>query len=153
MQQLDLFERESLFNTEDSQVKKCSCCKGLLPYSAFGKNRSKSLGLACTCKECLRESTDILKTLHLQHKIPDSHVCPICEKAAEDLYTGSKRSKQPFRLDHDKKTGAFRGFLCDSCNTGLGKFGDNVNTIKKAYEYLNEKDGTVGQANTVTPKD
>ena len=138
--QLDLFKSKTqVSNLKNAEVKKCSCCKELLPFSAFGKNKSKSLGLACTCKKCLKESGDILKTLHRVHKIPEDHECPICLKKQDALYTGSKRSEQPFRLDHDKVSGAFRGFLCDSCNTGLGKFGDNVNTIKRAYEYLNER--------------
>jgi hypothetical protein len=130
-----------LFDTTDTQgnnvpLKKCSCCKELLPYSAFGKNKSKSLGLACTCKACLRESNLILKELHDKHILPENHVCPICKKDKEALFTGSKRSEQPFRLDHDKKTGEFRGFLCDSCNTGLGKFGDSLETLQNAVEYL-----------------
>ena len=137
--QLDLFEEGTRLSNSTRSVKKCSCCKKLLPYNCFGKNKSKSLGLACTCKECLRESNTILKELHSRHKLPEDFVCPICNKDKDALYTGSKRSEQPFRLDHDKVTGDFRGFLCDSCNTGLGKFGDNLETIKNAVRYLNER--------------
>ena len=136
--QLSLFE-DTVPNINDVPLKKCSCCKELLPYTSFGRNRSKSLGLACTCKACLRESNLVLKELHSKHALPENYLCPICKKDTDALFTGSKRSKQPFRLDHDKKTGAFRGFLCDTCNTGLGKFGDNVETLKNAVEYLDER--------------
>ena len=38
--------------------------------------------------------------------------------------------------DHDHETGQFRGWLCYSCNTGLGKLGDNIEGLEKAIEYL-----------------
>ena len=47
-----------------------------------------------------------------------------------------QRTKNPFRLDHNHGTGEFRGFLCDSCNTGLGKFGDDPDLLARAIEYL-----------------
>lgn len=39
-------------------------------------------------------------------------------------------------MDHDHRTGAFRGWLCHSCNTGLGKLGDNREGIVRAISYL-----------------
>jgi hypothetical protein len=45
-------------------------------------------------------------------------------------------NKTPFRLDHDHVTGAFRGFICDSCNTGMGKFRDNPDLMQRAIDYL-----------------
>lgn len=39
-------------------------------------------------------------------------------------------------IDHDHKTGAFRGWLCFPCNTGLGKLGDNIDGLLRAIEYL-----------------
>lgn len=136
MQQLVLFPDLPEDDVSYLPHKKCSCCKEMLPYRNFGSNKSKSLGLSCTCKACLKEQGAILKVLHEKHTLPDNHVCPICEKSKAELYTGSKRSEQPFRLDHDRHTKAFRGFICDSCNTGLGKFSDDLYTMQKAVEYL-----------------
>ncbi len=45
-------------------------------------------------------------------------------------------------MDHDHKTGKFRGFLCTSCNKGLGLLGDSEKALAKAFHYLtnsNEK--------------
>ena len=40
------------------------------------------------------------------------------------------------QLDHDHKTGEFRGWLCKQCNTGLGNLGDNLHSLQRAVEYL-----------------
>lgn len=39
-------------------------------------------------------------------------------------------------LDHCHVTGEFRGWLCKSCNCGLGMLGDNIEGIQKAIKYL-----------------
>jgi len=39
-------------------------------------------------------------------------------------------------LDHDHDTGAFRGWLCGRCNTGIGSLGDNLAGVLKAVAYL-----------------
>jgi hypothetical protein len=41
-------------------------------------------------------------------------------------------------LDHDHVTGSFRGWLCSSCNLGLGKLGDRKECIQKVLDYLNK---------------
>jgi hypothetical protein len=39
-------------------------------------------------------------------------------------------------IDHDHLTGAVRGRLCVRCNTGLGKFLDNPDMLRRAVCYL-----------------
>ena len=41
-------------------------------------------------------------------------------------------------LDHCHDKGHFRGLLCDSCNKGLGDFRDNIQSLLRAADYLNE---------------
>jgi hypothetical protein len=41
-----------------------------------------------------------------------------------------------FAMDHDHKTGKFRGWLCHRCNTAIGLLGDNIRGIKRALSYL-----------------
>lgn len=39
-------------------------------------------------------------------------------------------------VDHDHKTGDYRGMICTSCNTGLGKLGDTLEGVMRAARYL-----------------
>jgi len=41
-----------------------------------------------------------------------------------------------FCVDHCHTTGKMRGLLCSTCNTGLGKLGDNIEGLKRALAYL-----------------
>lgn len=64
-------------------------------------------------------------------KEQQGYKCKICNK------------KSPLVLDHDHKTGAFRGLLCSKCNTGLGMFQDNTIILKRATEYLTKSEGFI----------
>ena len=39
-------------------------------------------------------------------------------------------------LDHNHKTGRFRGWLCTRCNVGIGMLGDNIIGLRRAIRYL-----------------
>lgn len=42
-------------------------------------------------------------------------------------------------FDHDPETHTFRGWLCQNCNTGIGKLGDNLEGLLEAVRYLSTK--------------
>lgn len=56
--------------------------------------------------------------------------CALCQV----IVTGT------LHVDHNHKTGAVRGLLCRDCNTGLGMFRDNIETLQQAIEYLSKDD-------------
>ncbi len=41
-------------------------------------------------------------------------------------------------IDHNHETGKIRGLLCVKCNVMLGLVGENIETLKKAIDYLNK---------------
>jgi formate dehydrogenase maturation protein FdhE len=53
-------------------------------------------------------------------------VCAIC----------GDTPKKSLGVDHNHKTGAIRGLLCDRCNVGLGCFADIPERLRKAADYL-----------------
>jgi len=50
--------------------------------------------------------------------------------------TKSRRGNKHFCVDHDHKTGLVRALLCHRCNTAIGLFGENVELLKLAIQYL-----------------
>jgi Recombination endonuclease VII len=44
--------------------------------------------------------------------------------------------KGTLHLDHCHATGKFRGWICMSCNTGIGHLGDHIDAVRKALKYL-----------------
>lgn len=58
-----------------------------------------------------------------------NNLCGICFKPIE-------HNRKSLNVDHDHETNEVRGILCSSCNTGLGRFGDSVEGLKRAIYYL-----------------
>jgi hypothetical protein len=61
--------------------------------------------------------------------------CAICKMEARKQNHLSTRVHD-LCVDHDHKTGAVRGMLCDSCNRGIGLFGDDISLLEAALAYL-----------------
>lgn len=55
--------------------------------------------------------------------------CHVCGVHENDL-------NERLHLDHDHKTGAFRGWLCGNCNRALGLFQNSVELLGEAIQYL-----------------
>lgn len=58
-------------------------------------------------------------------------VCALCSDPPTE--------KMNLCLDHCHETGKVRGLLCTKCNKALGLFKDNIETIRKAIEYLTKE--------------
>jgi len=94
------------------------------------------------CQPCSAKHKRVITHLKKANRIPDNHRCPVCGKSADELVTdGGKHADKivtPWRLDHDHSTGQFRGYLCNCCNIGLGRFKDDPVLMGKAIDYLNK---------------
>lgn len=88
-----------------------------------------------TCKDCRKDIDGVpLKTSEKKRmeaiKPEVFFVCPICKKASIPGVTAN------LVIDHDHKTGNAREWICDSCNTGLGRFKDNIELMQEVIKYL-----------------
>ena len=95
---------------------KKSLCRFCFALRASYRDAKKHGGEPCcsTTRELKKKFTGIC------------HICGINESSL------NKR----LCMDHDHKTGKFRGWLCSKCNTMLGMACDSMDTLDKAMEYL-----------------
>lgn len=116
----------------------CNICAILKNESDFDINQTDAKGQKTTrpsCKTC-RIVIDG-KPLSASEKRRMSAIkpkglfkCPICEK------TGIVGITVSIVQDHCHDRGIGRDWICDSCNTGLGRFKDSQSLLQKAIEYL-----------------
>lgn len=66
-----------------------------------------------------------------QYRAAIASGCAICRRP-----TSNDRRRHRFHADHCHVTEQFRGFLCSSCNLGLGKFGHDPERLERAAMYL-----------------
>ena len=71
----------------------------------------------------------ITMTQYNEMLIKQGSSCGVCGE-------GSGESGVMFAVDHDHDSGKVRGLLCNDCNMGIGKLGDNLEGVEKAYRYL-----------------
>jgi len=107
-----------------NKVKTCLYCKIEKSVTEFPKHSMYKDNLDMRCRDCIKEHSQIRRQLHKE--APDKpEVCECC---------GTVPLK--WCLDHDHSNNQFRGWICERCNTGLGKLGDNVDGVVKALNYL-----------------
>ncbi|NBP14756.1 hypothetical protein EBU95_10215 [bacterium] len=105
----------------------CIYCKEEKSLDQFPKHNMYKDKLDMRCRSCIKEHASIRRCLH--KKAPSKpKLCECC-----------KKTPIKWCLDHDHETNKFRGWICERCNTGLGKLGDNIEGIVKALNYLLDK--------------
>ena len=78
-----------------------------------------------TCRGCNSQNSKVLYKLKKQHPKPADCKCESCGKVTDRLH-----------LDHNHQTDKFRGWLCSECNVGLGKIGDDIQSVVRMLKYL-----------------
>lgn len=58
--------------------------------------------------------------------------CVICKRDRQEAGMTNKS----WCIDHNHTTGKIRQLLCVDCNNGIGLFGENVESLRRAIEYL-----------------
>lgn len=117
--------------------KVCTSCGKIKPLKDYHKMQSGLLGRKASCKICVRHKAQqsrygITEQQYNELLKSQNNSCALCS-------TQEPGGKGCFHIDHDHQTGEVRGLLCHQCNTGLGLFKDNPDTLQKAIHYLNRK--------------
>lgn len=68
--------------------------------------------------------------------------CAICLRHSSEF-------KRQLSVDHCHETGKIRGLLCIACNTSLGKFNDDIETLKRCISYLEKNKSTLDEKSNV----
>lgn len=141
-------------------LRSCTKCKTTKPLSEFSLSRrargTQNAVYRSNCKKCASldtiewhkrnpgrvEANRRTRNLKLYGMTKQDYVdllhkqgggCAIC-----GTDRGGQKSGKVMRMsvDHDHRTGAFRGILCNRCNRAIGLLGDDPILLRKAISYL-----------------
>ena len=136
-QRVSLFDPKETGDLFDNKV--CNVCNRLLDVNLFQKNqngkdnRTVRRPSCLDCRAVIDGAGMTAEDTRRMNKIKPHMViwtCPICKKTTIPGLTSK------VVCDHDHKTGRPRAWICDSCNTGLGRFKDDIGLLKSAIKYL-----------------
>ena len=97
------------------------------------KSRKKQGQIRNTKEVCRR--LDLEVSVYYKMMEDQNGLCAICS-LPETRKSRTQGKVCQLAIDHNHTTGAIRQLLCHSCNTGIGKFKDDINLLQKAIEYL-----------------
>lgn len=135
-------------------MKICTNCRIEKPLDNFGFQKKGKKWLKSWCKQCHadfgkiyrqraeRKLIDYERTrivninkygISVEERekmlIAQNGSCKICNKSEKEF-------AKNLAIDHCHITGRVRGLLCVNCNSGLGKFMDDINLLNEAIKYL-----------------
>lgn len=121
---------------------RCARCGEPIPVPEKGHHRMKYCSAACKKKDAdarWRASAPGYNRQYLYGISPEQYEAMMAGQGGRCAICGTTEWKgktdRP-HTDHDHVTGIFRGILCDSCNLGIGKFGDDPVRLRAAADYL-----------------
>ena len=126
MKVMTLWGEEDL---EEGKSKICVVCKEEKPFTEFAiSNTRLGSGKIWYKKECAKCAAKSEKAKYhlMKTASPKPKICDICDDPGKRYF------------DHCHKELKFRGWLCNNCNTGLGKFKDSIEILGKAITYLSK---------------
>ena len=119
--ELDLFYNKA--DTKDGKMFRCKVCDNLSgkKYRALNPEKTKQSSIRSNLKfkygMTLEDRDDLIKK--------QGGVCAICCELKDRMV-----------IDHCHSTGKIRGMLCNSCNRGLGYFGEDIQSLEEAITYI-----------------
>lgn len=126
--------------TGDNFSKKiCNICHKLISTAEFAKNQNAKNNRSVrrpSCQKCRKDLEGVNVSREEKIKwskskpVNEPFECPICSKRTIAGITSK------VVLEHDHHSGKVRGWVCDSCNTGIGRFKDDKKLLKKAIQFI-----------------
>lgn len=133
--------------------KTCSACKQSLPIDSFGLCPGYKDGRRGQCTQCrgrrrkrpqnpvkakpeqtrrtkLKQKYGLTESDYASMLEAQGGRCAICDSANAGGRWGV------FHVDHCHRTGKVRGLLCHTCNTTLGRLGDDLQAVLRYARYL-----------------
>lgn len=133
----------NLLPSDEPKSKVCTSCSIEKPIEAFSKNqfgKNNRILRRPVCKDCYSKKVKINKEemkayieRHPRPKIGEEFTCPICHRKK------IRNFQNDVVLDHSHIDGGVRGWVCSSCNTSIGKFYDDPNTLQRAIDWIKNK--------------
>jgi hypothetical protein len=126
---------------DNFESKICNKCHKILDVKEFDLNQNGKNNRPVrrpSCKKCRKDIDGVGMTAGQKKywnsikPVKEIFECPICGKVTIAGVTSK------VVLNHDHQTGKPSGWICDSCNTGLGRFKDDPEVLRSAIEYLEE---------------
>ncbi len=121
----------------------CVTCRERKPMAEFYWRRPECRARVRQCSPCYKHANNTNPRLPINRR---KYLYGITQDEYEQLLIEQDWScaicAEPFsedatpRVDHDHSTDIRRGLLCDTCNCGLGMFGDSVDNLVAAAAYL-----------------
>ena len=117
----------------------CRCCGTSKPLHDF-HFRTDNGKYRTNCKKC-RNDGEAARRYNVsvgfieEIRVAQDNKCAICGIHSSNIEHASFDTN-PLVIDHDHETGAVRGLLCPTCNSGLGYFKDNISYLLSAAQYL-----------------
>ena len=105
-------------------TQKCRHCNEVKAMTEFYMDRGRR---ETRCKDCSKEYAQGLRFMR-KTAPPKPICCDACGGVTDKLY-----------IDHDRLKMKFRGWLCRTCNTGIGMAGDNIKGVMRQLNYLVER--------------
>jgi hypothetical protein len=107
-------------------------------YKRHYQNRINRHGHSIRNSQEIARRRGISRSVYEELFDKQNHKCAICNKEETRMIRG-KISR--LALDHCHKTNKVRELLCHNCNSGLGKFFENITVMQKAIKYLRKHNG------------
>lgn len=129
----------------------CYVCKCEKLITEFGRHSGRSDGCQTYCKQCAKEQQtkwyyQRKHGISLEEReamlVSQGGKCAICGNPTvfPTLKGRENNTGESAVVDHCHASSKIRGVLCGHCNTGLGSFKDNLQSLLNAVDYLLKAD-------------